>query len=161
MENEKTIVEKKAKKSSILIITLIGLPLVLLSAGGVFAWKFLPNNPSEEKVSREGDEQQKNDIGPIFPLDVFVVNLADRDAQRYVKIEVKFEMDTAKLQSELEDRAPQVQDIIIGTISMKRQSDLASYKGKDILRSEIIQRVNNVLLTGSIKAVYFTEFITQ
>ena len=161
MENEKTIIEKKAKKSSILIITLIGLPLVLLSAGSVFAWKFLPNNLSEEKVSRGGDEQQKNDIGPIFPLDVFVVNLADRDAQRYVKIEVKFEMDTAKLQSELEDRAPQVQDIIIDTISMKRQSDLASYKGKDILRSEIIQRVNNVLLTGSIKAVYFTEFITQ
>jgi flagellar FliL protein len=161
VENGKTIIERKTKKSSKLIITLIGLPLVLLSAGGVFGWKFLPNNLPEEKVPREGDEQQKNDIGPIFSFDTFVVNLADRDAQRYVKIEIKLEMDTAKLKPELENRAPQVQDIIIEILSMKRQSDLTSFKGKDNLRSEIIQRINNVLLTGSIKAAYFTEFITQ
>lgn len=161
MENEEPIIEKKAKKSSKLIITLIVLPLVLLSAGGVFALKFIIPEAPGEKISSEVSEQYKKEIGPIYALEVFVVNLADRDAQRYVKIEVKFEMDTVKLQSELENRKPQVQDIIIEIISMKKQRDLVSYRGKNILRSDIMKRVNNVLSTGSIKAVYFTEFITQ
>lgn len=159
-EDKKEAVEEvKKKKSPILIIVIVGM-LILFGASGFIAWKyFIPKLLIKERAQAEAEKKDK--IGVIFPLETFVVNLADQDNQKYLKISIQLEMIGPKVTEELRKRDPQLRDLIIGLLSMQKYSDVSTYKGKTNIRKEIISRINNVLLTGSVKRVFFTEFVLQ
>jgi flagellar FliL protein len=150
----------KPKRSPIFLIGALGLFLVLFGGGGLFAWKIL-FSPPEKKESMTNGKNDAKQIGPIYPLDTFLVNLADHDVSRYLKLTIKLEMDNADLAQELDKRIPQLRDTIIGLLTMKTYNEVSTYKGKTILRSEIMERINRSLSKGAIKNVYFTEFIIQ
>lgn len=159
-EDKKEPVEEiKKKKSPILIIVIVGM-LIVFGAGGFIAWKyFVPKLLIKEKEKAEAEMKDK--IGAIFPLETFVVNLADQDNQKYLKLTVQLEMNEETVTKELNKRRPQLRDLIIGLLSMQKYSDVSTYKGKTFIRKEIISRINNVILTGSVKRVFFTEFVLQ
>ena len=62
---------------------------------------------------------------------------------------------------ELEKRKPQVRDSILLLLSSKTFEDIATFKGKTKIRNQITARLNGILMPGSIKKVYFTEFVVQ
>jgi flagellar FliL protein len=146
----------KKKKSPILLIVIV-MMVFLFGAGGFFAWKYFLL--SSEDVPMKAKEANK--LGPIYPLETFIVNLADKETQKYLKLTMQFELDTAKLSEELNQRKPQLRDLVIGLLTMQVYDDVASYKGKAYIRQEIMNRTNGILMTGSIKRVFFTEFVLQ
>lgn len=100
--------------------------------------------------------------GPQFALEPFIVNLIDDGrGPRYLKVDIKFELDTEGLREEITNRISQVRDELLTLLSSKRQSDVETIDGKRILKDEIFTRVNKVLVTGRVKRVYFTEFVIQ
>jgi len=46
-------------------------------------------------------------------------------------------------------------------LSSKTFEDIATFKGKTKIRNQITARLNGILMPGSIKKVYFTEFVVQ
>jgi flagellar FliL protein len=50
---------------------------------------------------------------------------------------------------------------MIELLSSKTYSELATLHGKERLKSEIMIRLNSILKTGSVKNVFFTEFVMQ
>jgi flagellar FliL protein len=46
-------------------------------------------------------------------------------------------------------------------LSSKTFDDIATFRGKTKLRNEITSRLNAFLVPGSIKKVYFVEFVVQ
>ncbi|MBX3039453.1 MAG: flagellar basal body-associated FliL family protein [Bdellovibrionaceae bacterium] len=105
--------------------------------------------------------QEKAFVGQVIPLESFLVNLAGSKGRQLQKVNMEFELQGDKTAEEIEKRKAQIRDIIIITLSAKTYDEVSTREGKDALRNEIKDTVNNFLTTGKIKNVFFTEFITN
>jgi flagellar FliL protein len=92
-------------------------------------------------------------------LPPFVVNLADPNARRYLKIVLDVEMtSTPEL---LEANQAKIRDSLLLLLSSKTSQDLSTLEGKILLRKEIVDRINQALGQAKVARVYFTDFVIQ
>jgi flagellar FliL protein len=163
--------EKEEKESSgsnkLLLIVIIVLLLVLLIVGGAVAYFLLnsdeaQDNPQEhQKIEKKKKVSDMTEIGPIYPLDQFIVNLVSTNANRYLKCKIDLELDAPELQQEVDKKLPAVRDLIIRILSSKTVEEIQTAKGKEKLKEEIKRKINQILDSGEIRNVYFTEFVIQ
>jgi flagellar FliL protein len=162
--------EKSGGGNKLLLIVIIVLLLLLLIIGGLVAYFLLSNNNSDdnqaqpqkqEKVVKKKKASDMAEVGPIYPLDQFIVNLVSNNADRYLKCKISFELDSPDLQQEIDKKLPAVRDIVINILSSKTVEEIQTAKGKEKLKEEIRRKVNEILTTGEIRHVYFTEFVIQ
>ena len=153
--------EKGGKKK--LIIILIPVLLLILGGGGFAAYKFLFAPEDEEKPAEKITKEVKNveEHGVEVEVGTFIANLADKDADRYIKVTIVMEVQDEKVKEEATKRMPQIKDSINTLLFTKTSEDLKSSEGIEKLKEEIIRRINAILPTGGVKDVYFTEFIIQ
>ena len=154
--------EKSGGSSKLL---LIGLPVALLIGGGVGAYMagLLPfGAETEEAAEVDGGEPDPAFASTVMVrLDPFIANLSDQNGGRYIKTTMQLEFAGSEAPAWLEQRTPQIRDLILTILTSKTFDDIRSPDGKQILRDEIIQRANQALQADSVQAVYFTEFIVQ
>ena len=159
--------EKKEGGSKLLLIVIIVLLLLLLIIGGLVAYFLLSGNeeqppPQEQqKMEKKHKVSSMAEIGPIYPLDPFIVNLVSSNANRYLKCKIDLELDSPELQQEVDKKLPAIRDLIIQILSSKSVEEIQTAKGKQKLKEEIKRKINEILRTGEIKNVYFTEFVRQ
>ncbi len=154
---------KGGKKKLIIILVLV---LALLAGGGA-AYKFLvldkakeeKNQPNTEEIEKEVKDIEN--LGIMFEVGTFVVNLADKDADRYLKVTVVLELENEQIKNEVEKRLPQIKDAITTLLFTKTSKELKTIDGIENLKEEIIKRVNALLPLGGVKNVYFTDFVIQ
>ena len=115
----------------------------------------------KEAAAQSKEETNKPDIGPIYPLEPFIVNLMDPGGKRYLKVTLELELSNEKMKPEMDKRLPQLRDTILTLLSSKSFKDICDLSGKYQLRAEILANLNRYLKTGKVKSVYFTEFIVQ
>ncbi len=97
----------------------------------------------------------------LYSLEPFVVNVTGDGYSRYLKVKVELEADTPDLKTELDARLSQVRDAVIVLLSSKKLSDITDFEGKALLKQDIYERVNDILETGELNSVLFTEFVVQ
>ncbi len=159
--------EKKEGGSKLLLIVIIILLLLLLIIGGLVAYFLLSGNeqkqqqPQMQKMEKKHKVNSMAEIGPIYPLDPFIVNLVSPNADRYLKCKIDLELDSPNLQKEIEKKLPAIRDLIIRILSSKTVEEIQTAKGKEKLKEEIKRKINQILTTGEIRNVYFTEFVIQ
>ncbi len=100
-------------------------------------------------------------IGPMFPLDQFIVNLLTQSGRRYLKATVNLELSDEALTAELQSKEAVVTDTVINILSSKSLEEISTIKGKEKLKQEIKERINEYLVDGQVKGVYFTQFVIQ
>lgn len=150
---------KKGGKLKIIIVAALGI-LVLLGAGAGY---LLLSPPAQEQ--EEGEVASKNDGKPpvYVTLAVFTVNLSGRE--HLLQTELQLAVADAEVQQKIEERMPEVRDILIRLLSSKTVDDLTQPDGKDRLSSEIQQQVNAVLgiknESEGVRKVLFASFIIQ
>jgi len=153
---------KKMKKKGLFIFLV---PLVILGFGGglmyflkpSFLASFLPNYAG---VQTEKDTAKK-EKGFLYKMDPLIVNLADAETLHYLKIKIDLESTEEKPNEEFEKRLPQIRDNILLLLSTKERKVLMDAEGKNKLRAEICEKVNQSLKNFKIKDIYFTEFLIQ
>ncbi len=159
--------ETGGKKSSnlVLIIIIVALVLVLLVVGVVVAMLAggddtpQSSNPAvKEKSEKMMDSME---VGPMFPLDTFTVNLLSDSGRRYLKVQMNLELDGEQLAAELESKTAVVRDVVIRLLSSKTLEEISTAKGKDKLKEQIVNQLNLRLRDGNLRHVYFTEFVVQ
>ena len=159
--------EKPKKKGKSKLLIIVVLVLLLLGGGGGFvAWKMnlLPipgSNQVKQKIATKRVEEEKKEMGPVQPLDTFIVNLASEKGERYLKVTMDVELTNEDARAEVEKRSPQLRDSIIILLSSKTFQEIMGADGKGSLKREILARVNSFLSAGKAKRVYFTEFVVQ
>ncbi len=141
---------KKGNKK--LIIIIIAALLVVMLGGGaaVFMMKKKP-------VAEEGDEQAEGDDAeaevaaaekpkdrpktpPTFvPLEPFVVNLADKEADRFAQIGITLEVEDAKFAEELKAYMPAIRNGVLMVLAHKTSQQLLQREGKVALAREIMR----------------------
>ena len=120
------------------------------------------NENTEEVVKIEKEEQtEERMIGPIFPLDTFVINLADPNGDKYARIRIDLELKNEELIEEFEKRSPQIYDAILMILPSKLSEQIRTTNGKNDLREEIILRLNEILNNDGVTNLYFREFVIQ
>jgi flagellar FliL protein len=145
-----------------------------LGAGGAFffASSQVPPAPApleaaaaQELAALKASESQKqtteNFKERLYGLEPFVVNVTGDGYNRFLKLRVELEASDPQLKEEIDARLPQVRDALIVLLSSKQLSDITDFEGKALLKEDILERVNDLLETGSVRSILFTEFVVQ
>ncbi len=136
----------KSGKKKLILIGIVVL-LVLAIAGGGAAWWLKKRAAHAAELAAEEDgsakvAEKKIDVShpPTFlPLDPFVVNLADRDADRYAQIGITLELESPAFAEQVKAFMPAVRNAILMVIAHKNAHDLLGRAGKEDLADEIMR----------------------
>ncbi len=154
---------------SLLVVILV---LVASAGGGVVSWVLisrsgvLPTVSAEDTTHEEpvDEMQQLLANGGVINLNPFVVNLADRDAARYLRISITLLVDDGTTVAEILENVmmlSKTRDVILQTLSRKTASQIMDEEGKNSLRAEILERLGPLYHEPKVVDVMFTEFMIQ
>ncbi|MDB2562612.1 flagellar basal body-associated protein FliL [Sulfurimonas sp.] len=157
----------------LVLVILIGAVLAVLLMGGDEEEMAEVNEPQkkEKKLKRSKrssasassmeDSRQLTDIGILYPLDTFTVNLKSDAGRRYLKVTMSLELEGDELSLELDAKTAVLRDRIIRILSSKTLEEISSKKGKGKVSSQVMDTLNSMISDGEIKGIYFTEFVIQ
>ena len=120
-----------------------------------------PDKPKEAEQEKIAALLQKS---AVLPLDPFVVNLADTDAARYLRIKISLMIDDKAKVKEVTENQPlqqKVRDVILQSLTAKTSQDLIDEEGKNKLRRELQDKVSLYFKEPKLVDVMFTEFVIQ
>ena len=160
-EDQESQEEAPARKKVPINLIIISILVLCLIGGGIYVWKsgIISSGSDETALDNQGGDSQE--MGPIYSLETFIVNLVGGRGKNYLKAKVELELDSDKTIVEINKRLPQIRDAILTMLSSKSNEDISTLEGKFQLRAEIISTLNQYLKTGRVKNVYFTDFIVQ
>lgn len=148
---------KSKKGRKILFLALLAL---VLCAGGGLAYLLLSDEP-ETSGAADQAKSPPPAVRAVMPLEPFLVNLADQESRRYLKLKVELEVESEKSVKELEKSVPRIRDVLILLLSSKAYGEIATQEGKSKLKEEILKRLAAVPGGKKVKNVFFTEFVAQ
>ena len=155
-----------------LIILVSSILTVAIIAGAVFFFfqdKDSDSDPSDEEGTEQvaeeegGNEEEKikEEKKGNYPLDSFIVNLADPGGRRYLNIKIVLELGDKEFAEALKKKVPQIRDRILMILPTKTFKEIKSVEGKSSLRTTIMAELNNIIQDGKITNLYFQEFVVQ
>ena len=140
---------KKGKKKLIIIIAAVLLVALLGGGGAVFMMKKKAaaaaaaaeeDGDGEASAAAEKAREDHHKHPPTFvPLEPFVVNLADKEADRFAQIGITLEVEDAKFAEELKAYMPAIRNGILMVLAHKTSAQLLSHDGKLALAQEIMR----------------------
>lgn len=165
--------EKKPKKGGKLKWILLIFFILLLAGGGAGAWYyFFSDLPGSRRASEAAEggtgapETKTVRTQPVqslqtVTLEPFLVNLADPLGKRYIKVTFEVEIVNPQVAEELTRQKPKVRDSIIMLLSSKSYADLAPAESKITLKTEVANRLNQVLGGPKVTRVFLTDMVIQ
>lgn len=181
-DTPETTAEAKPKKKGKLPLIII--LVVLLAAGGGGYYFFVMRAASAKAAAKakkaakaadeeasadeeaEADKGNKSDganVKQVVELQPFIVNLADKENTRYLRMTVSLGMggegeEESKPDTLMTTRA---RDAMIAVLTSKSSNDIISAEGKMKLREELLKAARKVVKEPRIEAIYITDFIIQ
>lgn len=148
----------------IIVALVFVLLLAMMGTGFFFMWNKM--NAANARVADPGEAQtlateEPVKIGPIHPLDTFIVNLADEGGNRYLRVTISLELKDKDTVALVQERLPLIRNGVLMLLPAKKYADIATVEGKDALRGELAARLNSYLKPDSVVGIYFTEFVIQ
>lgn len=116
---------------------------------------------SEAKAAATQRKMTESFKERLYGLDPFVVNVTGDGYNRFLKLRVELETNDTELKEELDARLPQIRDAMIVLLSSKQLSDITDFEGKALLKEDMLERLNDLLESGDVRSVLFTEFVVQ
>lgn len=135
----------KGGKKKLFVIVGAVLALVLAAGGGGVVYLKKKQAAEAAAAEEEGEAPAAHAAAakhpgtpPAWlPLDPFVVNLADRDADRYAQIGITLELDNPASADQIRAYMPAVRNAILLVLAGKTSKDLLDRSGKETLAEEI------------------------
>lgn len=172
---------KEKKSSNMLMIIIIVVLVLIIAIGGVVAVLMMGSdeedvtasapqaveksvsNTRTNSSSHSSSMSSRNlkDIGILYPLDTFTVNLKSDSGRRYLKVTLSLELEGEELSLELDAKTAVLRDRIIRILTSKTLEEITSKKGKSKIENQIMDTLNAMISDGKIKGIYFTEFVIQ
>jgi len=139
------------------------LGVLLFGVGGGAAWFFMGGDKEQDEQHAQAgdDEGHLGKTGPVMELEPFLLNLADRDELRFLKVSIKLELDRPEEKTDFQNKVPAIRDALLVLLSSKESQLLRTVNGKKRIREEILTRANGVMSRGKVANVFFTDFIIQ
>jgi flagellar FliL protein len=147
---------KKGKGGKKLLLLVL---VVLVAGGGFFAYRRL-HPPAQGKA---GVPVVLAGPQAIYTMQTLTVNLANVNSSHFLRIEVVLQYPRANtaLAAELKHQEYILDDRIISDLRSKTYDELATDRGENALKKELMQTVNGILTKGRVTGVYFDQFLIQ
>lgn len=153
-------------KFKIFVIVAIAVLGIAIAGSTFFVLKVLNNNNTQTVATQE---KSSSHLKEVEVGEAIVTNIASEgNVQHFAKIQIKLGVDSSDsksyeaLTSEFEERSASIRNELINAIGEQTYTMLSDTKaGKEKLADEIITRLNNLLDTEMIQAVYYEEYFIQ
>ncbi len=170
------IVEQKGGGSGKVMILISAILFLILIGGGIAAYLMLngdeevihdANSAKHSKVINRKNKEMRGrsddltNIGPMYALNKFIVNLSSDGGNRYLRTSINLELSSPEFQAEVDKKKPLIRDIIIRVLSAKSYEEISTIRGKENLKDELVNELNKVFVDGQVRNVFFTEFVIQ
>jgi flagellar FliL protein len=133
------------------LVLMVAVAALVLGGGGVGALVYMKKQKAaaEAAAAEDGDadaaaparqhekKRDKNEKPVFVPMDAFVVNLADHDADRYAQIGIVLEVPDEHAGEEIKTYLPAIRNNILLLLAHKSSADLAGGDGKALLARQI------------------------
>ena len=145
-------------KSKLKLIVLAS-TVLLLGVGGFFGWKWY----AARKVASAATQKAKVGTSIVYPLESFIVNLADKKGigKRYLKLTMEIEVNGLEQRALVDHKGPQLRDAVLLMLSSRTIAEITSMEAKLELKQILLVRMNRAVGENVIQRVYFTEFVVQ
>lgn len=177
--------EEEAPKSSkkMMIIIIVGVLLLVtvgilggLFLGGVFDEKPEPTETEQaidggDSEAPSGDSEGSTATENIaertyWPLEPpFVLNFEGKSKARYMQIGLEVATTNDKAHAAVKKHLPVIRNEIVLLLSGQKYEEMVTPDGKEQLRAELIETINNILIQHKVKKgidnIYFTSFVMQ
>ncbi|MGD2097740.1 MAG: flagellar basal body-associated FliL family protein [Desulfobacterales bacterium] len=152
-----------SNKVMFLVIAVMLVVTIGLAAGFFMMWGKLSeiNTQAPPTANVDINQNQMAQLGPLYSLETFIVNLADEERNRYLRVTMDLELVAPTDTDKLDQRLSQIRDRILTILPSKRFDEIASVEGKTALRDEIIGKLNSLFPRTVITNIFFTEFVVQ
>lgn len=154
-------------------LVLVGVLALLLAGRGAAAWFLLGAEAGTEPAAdghAPAQPAKATDAhgGPATPKVTFIdlpdilVNLAsDQRRPRYLKLKVTLEVANDTVAREVGGLAPRVMDSFQGYLRALRTEDVEGARGMQVLKEELLARVNLAIHPTRVEDVLFKELLLQ
>ena len=178
-EEENNNGQQEKKSSKLLLIVIIVVLILIIIVGAIITILLMGDEPQQQQVQsapqarekpavrtlssmeEEEDNRRLSEIGILYPLDTFTVNLKSDAGRRYLKVTMSLELDGKHIAVELDNKIPVIRDRVIRILTSKTLEEISSRKGKQKVSLQIMDTLNAIVTDGQIKGIYFTEFVIQ
>lgn len=143
---------KAGRKKLIVLIAAAVLVAGAAGGGGFVLWKKRQAAAAAAEAAAAGEGEEAEAVaeaaprknahkGPpaFLPLDAFVVNLADRESERFAQIGITLELDDPKHADQLKAYMPAIRNGILMVLAHKTSAELLSRAGKEKLAAEVMR----------------------
>jgi flagellar FliL protein len=133
------------KKKLVMIVAVAALVLGGAGVGGLLYVKKQRAAAAAAAAEEDGDapaaaehaKAEKKEKPVFVPMDPFVVNLADHEADRYAQIGITLEVRDEHSGEEIKNYLPAIRNNILLLLAHKSSADLAGGEGKELLARQI------------------------
>jgi len=127
--------------------------LVSVAGVGWFGCNSLPG-------SLEAAHNSKNPGATPLHLESFVVNLADPEGGRFLRLGIDLSVDSAS-SNPAEVPTARIRDTILAVLTTWRSDALLAPDGKQKLKEELTRALREKVPDLNVRDVYFTDFLVQ
>ena len=177
---------KKKGGSKMLIIIILVVVLLGGGGGGFYYWRTTtaaaaetdtekPKSKKEtagtkgktskksSKSDSEGEVPDDSAVKKIIELQPFIVNLADTESARYLRLTVTLGVGGEGGESEKPDQlfVTRVRNAMLAVLSGKTSDEILSIEGKTKLRKDLLKAAQAASEEPAVEAIYITDFIVQ
>ena len=137
-----------AKVKLKLLILFVAASLLMLATGGSVVFVMKQRAAAAAEADDEGSAASPRGVPvtsvrravPTFlPLETFVVNLADKDTERYAQIGLTLEVDDPRFAEDMKLYMPAIRNAILMILAHKSSQELLGRAGKEALAAEIMR----------------------
>ena len=148
---------KKGGKKKLLLFLIVGIVVIVVAGTAVL----LLTSP---KGGGEGGEEVKKshpENTVIYSMEPIVVNLFDPTGRRYIQIALALELENKKMEEEVKNNEPKIKDVIISVLSSKTPEEVLQPQAKELIKKELLQKINEVLGENVVLHIYITQYIVE
>lgn len=177
-EPEDAVVAPARGKKKLILLIVAALLVLGLAGGGAAFWLMKKRAAEAAAAAEAGDgeagvapaKKAEKPAGPptFLPLEAFVVNLADRDVDRFAQVGITLEVTDAKAADQIKLYMPAIRDGILMILAHKNSAELLERAGKEKLAAEVLAASLEPLQLDDkpdapppVRKVHFSSFIIQ
>lgn len=161
---EEEVPAKKGKKKFLLLLVVV---ILLLGGGGggFYLWKVKARakQASSNEKAKPGEKtagtSDEAEVSEIIELQPFIVNLADKNDARYLRMTISLGVSGEEKAGPL--FTTKVRNAILSVVTTKTSDEVLTVEGKIELRKEILEVARKAVDKPQVHAIYITDFIIQ
>ena len=138
----------RGKKKLVILVAAVLVAVLAIGGGGLWILKKRAaaaaaaagdDDAVAAEVAQAASKHDPKGIPVYLPLDPFIVNLADKDVDRYAQIGITLELESPVFADQVKAYMPAVRNAILLILAQKSSKDLVGRSGKEELAEEIMR----------------------